>query len=152
MCKICRFSITHWSLKWHGNFWNIFRYPKDSREGGHNPRTFDADAPGALRCENEKTAAKFLCDYDSEPCLYDVIQDPCEYRNIAGENPFIVDFLLAKLSRFNQTALPSIGLPPDPRAKAAVNDGLCQPWDTHSNWAWNGSTFVNCFLFDMGLM
>ena len=90
---------------------------------------FDPNAPGALNCESLETATIVSCDYTTEACLYDVVQDPCEYRNIAEEYPDIVDFLLAKLALFNATALPSNNLPPDPRAKAAANGGLCQPWD-----------------------
>ncbi|GAU92886.1 hypothetical protein RvY_04907-1 [Ramazzottius varieornatus] len=89
------------------------------------------DTPGALICD--QTAAlgekqRSPCDAAMSPCLFDVVTDPCELRNLAEERPDMVGFLYEKIREFNRTALPSDNLPLDPRAKAALNDFLIQPY------------------------
>ncbi|KAH7986417.1 hypothetical protein HPB49_025974 [Dermacentor silvarum] len=39
------------------------------------------------------------------PCLFDIVADPCEYRNIAEEKPQIVEQLQARIKAFEQTAV-----------------------------------------------
>lgn len=105
----------------------IFRYEP---EGGLDVSLI-IDTPGALICD--QTAAlgekqRSPCDAAIAPCLFDVVTDPCEFRNLAEERPDMVGFLYEKIREFNRTALPSDNLPLDPRAKAALNDFLIQPY------------------------
>lgn len=37
------------------------------------------------------------CTLKTSPCLYNVIDDPCEFNNVAAKHPDIVDRLLKKL-------------------------------------------------------
>ena len=53
------------------------------------------------------------------PCLFDVIQDPCELHNVAKENPAVVQALRTRLAHYKTTAvLPWVNfhVPEDPRA------------------------------------
>ncbi|OQV16696.1 Arylsulfatase J [Hypsibius exemplaris] len=97
-------------------------------EGGFDPKYLIANTPGALVCEDKKTAEIIACNATSAPCLFDIVKDPCEYRNIATERIDIVASMMERIRAFNTTALPSRPMKPDPRAKASLNNGLVQPW------------------------
>ncbi|XP_044255571.1 arylsulfatase J isoform X1 [Tribolium madens] len=69
-------------------------------------------------------SSRIDCSMDKEPipckpleetCLFNVIQDPCELRNLAKENPKIVMNLEEALNKYNNTAIPPGNLPLDPR-------------------------------------
>ncbi|XP_055337737.1 arylsulfatase B-like isoform X2 [Paramacrobiotus metropolitanus] len=84
------------------------------------------DSPGALSCGQLKNDRP--CDASVAPCLFDVVQDPCEYNNLAEQLPDVVDLLLGKIRKYNATAAISQNVPLDPKAKASLNNGLMQPW------------------------
>lgn len=57
-----------------------------------------------------------LCRPLENPCLFNVIEDPCEQYNVAAQFPNILSDLLLTLDRYNKTAVPPANLPLDPRA------------------------------------
>ncbi|OQV17861.1 Arylsulfatase I [Hypsibius exemplaris] len=126
-----------YALRWNqyklviGSYTNASGYRIDqwySEEDGFDTTFFDSTAKGAITCEDLETAQRIPCAYTEEPCLYDIHNDPCEYRNIAADKPDIVGLLMVKLNEYNRTALPSRKLPRDPRSQASLTGGLCQPW------------------------
>ncbi|XP_076641495.1 arylsulfatase B [Halictus rubicundus] len=56
------------------------------------------------------------------PCLFNVINDPCETVNLATKLPTIVSRLQAELQKLNATAIPPGNLPWDDRANPALWD------------------------------
>lgn len=55
------------------------------------------------------------CDPIVSPCLFNVTNDPCEFHNVADENPSIVKELFSRLLEYNKTAVPPGNLPIDPK-------------------------------------
>lgn len=51
-----------------------------------------------------------------EPCLFNILEDPCEQYNLANKFPDILVDLLTTLDKYNETAVPPGNLPLDPRA------------------------------------
>jgi len=57
---------------------------------------------------------EILCKPLKAPCLFNVVDDPCELFNLADMFPNILDTLLRVLDGFNKTAVPPANLPLDP--------------------------------------
>lgn len=62
---------------------------------------------------NKKPENAQLCQPLVSPCLFDIEKDPCEYNNLAGKIPGVVQDLLDLLNWYNSTAVPPINTPPD---------------------------------------
>ncbi|KAL7034084.1 hypothetical protein ACKWTF_007851 [Chironomus riparius] len=75
---------------------------------------------------NENTPVT-KCDPKSSPCLFNIIDDPCEMNNLAESYPEKVDFLLAGLKRYSEVMLPSI---------RKFSDPLCDPKNFNNTWNW----------------
>lgn len=54
------------------------------------------------------------CEPLKSPCLFDIVQDPCELNNLASNEPATVEQLVNLLDRFNATAVAPLNRPPDP--------------------------------------
>lgn len=68
------------------------------------------------------------CDSVLAPCLFDVIQDPCEYHNIAGDKPEVVERLLSRLEHYKGSMVPPRNVEADERADPDLHDGVWVPW------------------------
>ncbi|KAG5890787.1 hypothetical protein JTB14_007181 [Gonioctena quinquepunctata] len=55
------------------------------------------------------------CKPLAAPCLFNILEDPCEKNNLAEKYPNILQSLIEKLKRYNETAVPPGNLPLDPR-------------------------------------
>lgn len=51
-----------------------------------------------VQCPNKPSNASTNCNPFKAPCLYNITHDPCEYFNIADENPGISFILFALIS------------------------------------------------------
>jgi len=68
------------------------------------------------------------CRPHEAACLFDVVRDPCERRNLAAEKADTVDALQRLLAMFRSTMVPPRNVPADPMADPAL-------WNrTWSNW------------------
>lgn len=67
------------------------------------------------------------CDRFASPCLFHIVDDPCETTNLASELPEIVATLKAKLDYYGNIAKPI-------RNKPA--DSLCDPANFGGVWTW----------------
>lgn len=65
-----------------------------------------------ISCQNEQI---MQCHPLESPCLFDVINDPCEENNLADKYPNIMKTLMMRLEEFNASALPPGNLPIDER-------------------------------------
>ncbi|XP_054721655.1 arylsulfatase B-like isoform X2 [Uloborus diversus] len=68
------------------------------------------------------------CDFSEGPCLYNVTDDPCEYRNIAKLNPEIVNSILERLRDLNETTLPAQTKDLDPLGDPICHNFAHVPW------------------------
>ncbi|ODM97123.1 Arylsulfatase B [Orchesella cincta] len=79
-----------------------------------------------IKCN--ETLPEIACNPYAEPCLFNIVEDPCEKRNLAGEESTLVAQLLALLNSYNSTAREVIDLSHNPEA-APYN------WDyVWTNW------------------
>ncbi|KAH7966983.1 hypothetical protein HPB49_021170 [Dermacentor silvarum] len=72
--------------------------------------------------------SKPICNSTQAPCLFDIVADPCEYRNIAEEKPQIVEQLQARIKAFEQTAVKPSNLPRDQAALPKNHGGFWVTW------------------------
>ncbi|KAM7305582.1 arylsulfatase B [Ixodes scapularis] len=69
------------------------------------------------------------CASEKSPCLFDLSKDPCEYNDVAGQNPEVVEQLLEKLARYEATAVKPENLPGDPRSNPSLHNNVWVSWD-----------------------
>lgn len=67
------------------------------------------------------------CNPLESPCLFNILDDPCERHNLAHERPEKLKFLLARLSHHISELVPS--------RRAAV-DPMCDPKLHNYQWTW----------------
>ena len=82
------------------------------------------------------------CPFNDEPCVYDIVNDPCEYYDIKDNNTDIYHQLMQKLLDYNATMVPSLkplNPPQDEAANPANFGGFWTPWI-------NASAFHNGFI------
>jgi len=67
------------------------------------------------------------CNPKSSPCLFNIIDDPCEMNNLAESYPEKVEYLLSGLERYSEVMVPSI---------RKFSDLLCDPKNFNNTWNW----------------
>lgn len=72
--------------------------------------------------------SKSVCNSTQAPCLFDIVADPCEYRNIAEEKPQIVQQLQARVNELGKTAMKPNNVPKDPAALPKNHGGFWVTW------------------------
>ncbi|XP_077513639.1 arylsulfatase B-like isoform X2 [Amblyomma americanum] len=75
-----------------------------------------------------ENSTKNSCDSDPGPCLYDIIADPCEYHDIASENPDVVKRLQDRLEALQKGAVKPSNLKQDPESFPSRHGGAWVPW------------------------
>jgi hypothetical protein len=70
----------------------------------------------------------YECDPAKSPCLFDLANDPCEYRNLAKQHPQVVSELLGRLERFKKTAVPVRNKRADPRSNPKLWGYMWTNW------------------------
>lgn len=68
------------------------------------------------------------CNAVASPCLFDIVNDPCETKNLAKQFPDILHRLVAKLDHYARIALPIRNKPGDPRSDPANFGGIWTWW------------------------
>lgn len=61
-------------------------------------------------------------------CLFDTIKDPCEFRNVAKQNPQILDATIDMLKQFKREMMSPDVPKKDPDADPRRFDGYWEPW------------------------
>ncbi|XP_023227347.1 arylsulfatase B-like [Centruroides sculpturatus] len=69
------------------------------------------------------------CDPNLAPCLFDILEDPCELENIANLQPKVVEYMLKRLNFWKKSEVPPVNQTIDPNADPALH-GF-----TWTNWA-----------------
>lgn len=62
------------------------------------------------------------------PCLFDVGRDPCEYRNVAGRYPDVLDMMTDMLEQFGREAVRQHYPAPDPGSDPRNFGGYWDVW------------------------
>ena len=70
---------------------------------------------------------KSECDSE-DICLFDVKNDPCEYINLAKDQPEIVDDLLGRIKVYETTMVKPRNKPFDPNSNPSLHHGAWVPW------------------------
>ncbi|PIK52315.1 putative arylsulfatase I [Apostichopus japonicus] len=81
-----------------------------------------------VQCPNKPSNASTNCNPFKAPCLYNITHDPCEYFNIADENPDVVKSLLDKLEKYQSTMIPPGNKPIVDAANPYLHGGNWEPW------------------------
>lgn len=93
-----------------------------------NIEEFSMFSPLKIECGPIPVNASTNCDPEKKPCLYHIPSDPCEFHNIADQNPDIVQELMALMSKYNATMVPPLNSSQDPAGNPRNNNGAWQPW------------------------
>ena len=67
------------------------------------------------------------CDLTKDPCLFDIIADPCERNNLASSRRLIFEAMKEKYERIRKSVVPTRRKPDDP---------ACDPSHFDNNWNW----------------
>ncbi|CAH3139988.1 unnamed protein product [Pocillopora meandrina] len=85
--------------------------------------------PGAvIECGKWDSEEEAACKSDVFPCLFNVKEDPCEYKNIAQSNLDTVKRLILRLLHYHKKAVPIWFPERDCDADPANHDGFWGPW------------------------
>lgn len=71
---------------------------------------------------------KSECRPTISPCLFNIRLDPCEFNNIALQQPKLVESMLNLLSFYNSTAITPGNRPPDKRANPVLHNYRWDIW------------------------
>lgn len=118
--KLVRGNMTPESL-WKG-WLPPWRYPGDGCEQSGHQYAF------TVQCGIKSSNASTNCLPEISPCLYHIPTDPCEYNNIAGENPDIVQHLLDRIDFYRSSMIAPENIPADPKGNPIYHDGIWGPW------------------------
>lgn len=67
------------------------------------------------------------CEPLIKPCLFNIIEDPCELNNLAASSPLKVDFMLSRLAIHIDELVPTVRRLTDPN---------CDPKYFNNTWTW----------------
>lgn len=91
-------------------------------------RDVPTGTPLVIECGPIPANASKNCQVDQKPCLYDIVKDPCEFYNLADQEPEMVKDLMWKLQVHNETAVKPKNTPVDPKGLPIVHGGIWVPW------------------------
>ena len=81
-----------------------------------------------ITCEqSEDNKSEVGCEAFREPCLFNIIEDPCEKNNLAKQNPNVIKMMERHVAHFRRIALPARNKPSDP---------LSNPKYYNNTWTW----------------
>lgn len=77
----------------------------------------------------------YACNPLESPCLFDIVNDPCETTNLASKYLDIVNDLQTKINYYGRIAKPIRNQPSDPRCNPANFGGIWTWWfDEKTTW------------------
>lgn len=78
-----------------------------------------------IKCNSNQTLIK--CDSSIAPCLFNIIDDPCEFVNLAEKNPMKLHSLISLLENHIKLMIPS---------QRKFTDAACDPINFNNTWNW----------------
>ncbi|XP_076368527.1 arylsulfatase B-like isoform X1 [Tachypleus tridentatus] len=73
-------------------------------------------SPAEVKCGPKPANASKNCQLHKAPCLFNIVEDPCEYHNLANQKPEVMKMLLQRLAEYRGTAVPPRNKPKDPQS------------------------------------
>jgi hypothetical protein len=94
------------------------------------------------------------CNPLEEPCLFDIVSDPCERNNLAQKYPAKVKFLLSRLEQYILEMVPSARQKPDPNCDPKLHDFQWTFWQDEDLIATDENKFklIKYFLYPLCLI
>lgn len=83
-----------------------------------------------ITCTKEKT--KECCDLLKGPCLFNLLDDPCEENNIANKNKILFSYMLLKYKKSLDNIVPNRRKPSDQQCDPANFNYTWNPWQQNS--------------------
>lgn len=77
---------------------------------------------------NCSSANSTTCDSTKAPCLFNIVNDPCEYNNLADKKVEIVNTLLNKVNIYAQSSVRPLKVPSDPDSNPDNCNFTWGPW------------------------
>ncbi|KAG5676135.1 hypothetical protein PVAND_005986 [Polypedilum vanderplanki] len=96
------------------------------------------DVDTILRSRRAATVACTNIEIDKckpleKPCLFDILNDPCEENNLADKYPNIMKTLMSRLNEFNASSIPASNLPIDQRGNPKYHNYVWTNWGDFNN-------------------
>lgn len=85
------------------------------------------------------------CPYNGKPCLFNIMNDPCEYQDVSMDNMDVVNQLYDRLMYFNSTQatpLQLINFPVPQESNPANFGGFWTSWNKSSHQNQNLTNFT----------
>ncbi|GIX69452.1 arylsulfatase B [Caerostris darwini] len=81
-----------------------------------------------ITCEKSLPETAFNCDPIKKPCLFNITDDPCEYKDLPDDNPEIVEQIMEMIMKYKAEAVKPQKKLPDPRADPMCHHFQYVPW------------------------
>lgn len=81
-----------------------------------------------IKCGTAKSSPATRCDAFRSPCLFNLVDDPCERINLAASNPSLVSNMEKTIDEYRQTAVKPRNVPRDPNADPARFNNTWTNW------------------------
>lgn len=69
-------------------------------DGWYKPESINVTTLNLTVTCAERNESSANCTEATSPCLFNVIEDPCEFNNIAEDNPTLVKTMMVRLLEF----------------------------------------------------
>lgn len=84
--------------------------------------------PITIKCSLMPLNLSKECKPQKAPCLFNLRKDPCEYQNIAYDDPQTVNTLQERLIQFSLSMIPPGNKQADPKGDPQLHGGVWKPW------------------------
>ncbi|XP_054154799.1 uncharacterized protein LOC128953337 [Oppia nitens] len=81
-------------------------------EMNRRPPDYTVLSKAVIECPSVSTTGAHKCQLETDLCLFDILNDPCEHRNVAADYPLVVDRLWQRLVELNRTSVEPLALAP----------------------------------------
>lgn len=103
--------------------------PEEDSSISRSRSTIDKGSnPLVVECGVKPANASLACRPLKAPCLFHIPSDPCEYNNLADQNPEIVTMLEKRIEAHRLTSVPPRNKPYDPASNPLYHEGAWVPW------------------------
>lgn len=108
--------------------WVLGGLPGFSSPACGDPSTNGSAYSKPIDCGPGPAEGKLPCQSTVSPCLFDIVADPCEQRDLAAEKPEVVERLLSKLKHWESTAVEPNNAPLDVEGYPEYHGGAWVSW------------------------
>lgn len=105
--------------------------PPGLEENAQRPRNFSDSLPtlkNAVVTCGPQPAEPAKCGVQDGPCLFNILEDPCEYTNVAEKEKDALNMMLQLLEKYKATMAPIRNKPYDKNANPKLHNGVWTAW------------------------